>query len=450
MSYPRSGYKSRGARAVAEAGYQRAKARGEAGPTSRPYAERPAPGPNPYNKSGGPMPMNDGTSRGQLVPQGGKVRPKGGHINGTYRVVKEISIPHPDRTGQFIKVGLSAKMLRLLRLAGLNPGAAFFDAAAGQFLGLFARGQNPDVLINSLHDNFGQPIHIVWAAGGVSHVRNESNTTKDTRQTGQSFGSNPGAWNHNITIGSSGYFSTWQARKISAISWRMDELVTYGPLATGTRGWVYTAPGSWTGTLPGTVPYPFVNVKPGVEIGPPPVVTPPPPRDLPWVPRGPPGPGVKERKITGPGKLIQLLNAATETVDIMEALFDALPDDCKAEYRRKTTRARREYTRRKRAGNTPKGPLYNKASQTLDKAQAVYKCFPHIDVDTAVYNIIKNHVEDEIYGRLGLRGVGRYGGSAGANKLLNEAFGDAQRDLLGQANQQIRDKLNSLGFSIQG
>ena len=156
-----------------------------------------------------------------------------------------------------------------------------------------------------------------------------------------------------------------------------------------------------------------------------------------------------ERKGFATRALIAAVNAATEAVDLLEAAFDALPDECKAEYVRKTRKARRDYTALKKAGKAPKGPLYTNAEQVADKAKAVQSCYGHMDLDTFIFNVVSNHIEDEIYGRLGIKLPGRYGGAMGANMAFNDAFGGAQGDLLGAANQAVKDALNSLGYSIK-
>lgn len=83
----------------------------------------------------------------------------------------------------------------------------------------------------------------------------------------------------------------------------------------------------------------------------------------------------KERKIKANNKLTVFikyaLGAVGEVGDAIDALFDALPDDCR------------------------KG-----ARGVTGRAQAIYDCFDNIDVEKAVTNLLLNHFQDMLIGKM--------------------------------------------------
>ena len=96
----------------------------------------------------------------------------------------------------------------------------------------------------------------------------------------------------------------------------------------------------------------------------------------PYIARRPPGPGVKERKVksNAPGLLLMLqkiAHTATEAIDFIDALHDALPKRFQA-----------------KGDATPQ-----------QKAQAVYRHINEIDVELAIRNLIINHITDSVIGR---------------------------------------------------
>lgn len=108
----------------------------------------------------------------------------------------------------------------------------------------------------------------------------------------------------------------------------------------------------------------------------------------------PPGPGVKERKFAiskiGGLNLVRFIGAVTESADLGNALYDALPDRYKL----------------------PPHSLFR------DKMLQLYKHFDKVNVLDAIDNIIHNEIEDRAFGA-----AGRAGGTAGHNLGLSYGFG---------------------------
>ena len=128
----------------------------------------------------------------------------------------------------------------------------------------------------------------------------------------------------------------------------------------------------WTGVLP-----PPVYV-PGLVVYPPRVVGKPGPGHV----YRPPTRNERERKVRVPyGAVVRVvrgvLSGATEVLDWLDALWDALPDDFKA----------REFARRHGKAPSPQ----NKAKQLWDNINA-------IDIEKAFLNVWKENIEDSIYG----------------------------------------------------
>lgn len=99
----------------------------------------------------------------------------------------------------------------------------------------------------------------------------------------------------------------------------------------------------------------------------------------------PPGPGKKERKFTlrqsmGEG-LYLTIGAITETLDVLDAFYDALPRHLRG-----------------RGKLTPQ-----------QKAALVYRHFQHLDIAKVLENIATDQVEDFVIGRLA-RGAGKHSG----------------------------------------
>lgn len=99
-----------------------------------------------------------------------------------------------------------------------------------------------------------------------------------------------------------------------------------------------------------------------------------------FVKTGPPGPGTKERKfvIHNQGQVARVFSVATEVIDAIEALYEALPPEL-----------------RKR----PKRFVGWKG-----QAEAVYHHWDRINWNTAWENLVANEIEDRIVGKLGKGG----------------------------------------------
>jgi hypothetical protein len=86
-----------------------------------------------------------------------------------------------------------------------------------------------------------------------------------------------------------------------------------------------------------------------------------------------------------------LMNAATESNDFLAAIHKALPEECQG-----------------------------KRTNPVGKARDIYNCFSEIDWNKAVCNLVKNEVEDNIYGRGGR-------GWAKVNRKINHPSGSPRR-----------------------
>jgi len=94
------------------------------------------------------------------------------------------------------------------------------------------------------------------------------------------------------------------------------------------------------------------------------------------------GRGVKETKVKINRALAISLHVAgkvTETVDAVEALYDALPDDVKPHV----------------------GKYVKKTVLPQVKAKLVYQHFDRIDIEEAIINLVKNEIEDRVIGYFG-------------------------------------------------
>lgn len=91
----------------------------------------------------------------------------------------------------------------------------------------------------------------------------------------------------------------------------------------------------------------------------------------------------REKKIKMQGSLgvLALLNAASEAVDLVDCIYDAIP---------------RKY--RPRYGNT-RFVLRHPTPQ--QKVLAIYQHFDKIDIPKALGNVVSNEIEDRIFGKLG-------------------------------------------------
>lgn len=106
----------------------------------------------------------------------------------------------------------------------------------------------------------------------------------------------------------------------------------------------------------------------------------------------PPRPNEREKKMRAPAALRAALSAAyaaTETADVIEALFDALPKHIQ----KTVPKTGRLGPGARLAPGTP-------YASVSDKARHLYDNWEQLDVNEAAWNLLQNHVTDEIIGRL--------------------------------------------------
>lgn len=107
-------------------------------------------------------------------------------------------------------------------------------------------------------------------------------------------------------------------------------------------------------------------------------------------PSEPPGPKVKERKAKLPKWFAMLAEAAweaTEVVDLIDALFEALPEDVQASVPRTAVTSPSAW----KPGIRYAGPL--------DRARHLYNNLHRLDIEEAVINVVINQIEDALWGR---------------------------------------------------
>lgn len=152
----------------------------------------------------------------------------------------------------------------------------------------------------------------------------------------------------------------------------------------------------------------FTYVRPGQ---PPRPDRPPKPPILPPHKPVPPRPRTKERKIKTSKFLragLEIAYAATETVDLIDAIWDALPKDL----RKATPKTGKVMP----GGRLPPGTPY---VSSYDKAAWIYKHMDQVDMRQAASNIIENHIKDEIIGRTIGASEGFNKKNLNGNRLLN-------------------------------
>lgn len=139
--------------------------------------------------------------------------------------------------------------------------------------------------------------------------------------------------------------------------------------------------------LPNTDPFTYGrelswDIGPGPNIKPRPEVNP-------FPGRQPPGDKTKEKKlianVSASSVTGKFINITTETLDVLDAFYDALPKDLKL-----------------RGRPTPQA-----------KAWHVYKNFDALNAEDVVKNLISNQIEDYLYGKLG------QGAQRGAKPILD-------------------------------
>lgn len=122
----------------------------------------------------------------------------------------------------------------------------------------------------------------------------------------------------------------------------------------------------------------------------------------------PPGPKMKERKAKVPLPAMMALRAAyagTEALDVLDALYDALPPD-----------VRRQVTKSGVTRNGARAGPGVKYATPIDKAKHLYRNLDKMDLAQALQNLIANHYEDAVMGRL----------NAGVDKFARQFLGGAR------------------------
>lgn len=280
----------------------------------------------------------------------------------------------------------------------------------------------------------GLPVYKSWGSKPWTSRYGES-VLQDSRQTGQAV--KPGKFT-GVVAGPGSFISYYDSYQVwpSGV-WRGDEQITFGPVPENyslprvSRGLSHDL--SW-GVLPSdvvsvwgapskTTPWPQGKVVTDTDTRTPRRGGggPKRPDTLKWVPRRPPGRGMKERKVAGPKglmALMQFLNGATEMNDLANAFYEALPEHLKL-----------------------------KRPTELQKKQQLYKYWNEVDVTSALVNAALNQLTDMIWAQLGINtkaaGI-RYGGAMGANKVLSQAFGDAWKDVVDVVEATARKSFTDL------
>lgn len=108
----------------------------------------------------------------------------------------------------------------------------------------------------------------------------------------------------------------------------------------------------------------------------------------------PPAPGEKERKFVAFPRFAQpILGPITETWDAVEAIWNALPEDCKTKH---------------------------KTLQSM--LRDIFDCFERLNVQQAIQNLIANQIEDYVFGLLGkqlAKASRQFGSPVGLQFLFN-------------------------------
>lgn len=118
----------------------------------------------------------------------------------------------------------------------------------------------------------------------------------------------------------------------------------------------------------------------------------------------------KERKVRSRavGKLWAFVGQITEGMDLIQVLYDAIPDGKCGKFDWKT-----------RSGDYFTDPY--------EKAKAIYNCFEHINVGQALENYVNNQIEDWMYAQQG-KALGKASGNLGVTTGLSRAITQNQQD----------------------
>lgn len=426
MGYPRSGYRSPGARAMAEAGYQKRKAAGQTRPLSE-LAERAQ-----RSRSDGIRSMDHGTSKGQLVPQA-KPPVQQTLENVPYRVLREM--PVADRNRLFARLARMSPNGRIRHMLSLL-GVSYQDALAEGLINLLNAlpGFNPGVDPHNAQFTFtsnlnGLPLYKVCRDGGPTSLKLEAlQSQANSCLTGQAVT----VGDFFVNVGANKYVSTYSSYQVwPSGSWRGHELASYGPApAGGFRASMSWSTGNLTVLRTATTPWTMVPTRPQTltytaGYGPPTTATP--TRTLWMTPRRRPGRGVKERKSKVSRALIAITDTITDGIEVIEFAWDALPDSCKSKL---------------------KG---NKANRIAQKGRDVYRCWSHIDLNKFLFEWAWSQISDRVWAEAGVKNpYGRYGQSMAANKAIGNMTADTIADLLTGAKQLTADTVTRLtGVKVQ-
>lgn len=344
------------------------------------------------------------------------------------------NLPRPandNRPARRLPRGMQTRIARgLAGLLGVDPKDILADGVlnvANSLPGFAREGSAQDwATWNNWSGPGGLPLYKVWESKPISGWFKET-VLQDSRQTGQAI--DPGAMPSVLFAGQ--YLSGYYLYRISPSGqFRGNEQATWGPAAAQFTPRAGVRPlglsvDIWPQPLPWTLQPYREALLPGVELGPKPAPKPVP--QVRFTPRRPPPRGTKERKTRAQRSLMAVVKALdflTEADDLMNAFHDALPDRFKARWGR----------------GTPK------TVQEALKAQAVWRHWKHVDLDTAIFNAVWNQVEDQVYGRLGLpAGMGRrFGSNQGANEVISDHLGGQTSDLLNQAKQITQNAVSRL------
>lgn len=137
-------------------------------------------------------------------------------------------------------------------------------------------------------------------------------------------------------------------------------------------------------------------------------------------------PQLKERKVRmsqTAGSVLKMVSELTEAVDFIDALYKALPDSAKPRYRGT------KYVRR--------------VVSPHEKARALFDNFEDLDISDAIYNLIANEIEDQIYGR-----VGRVGGAI--SQRLGNPYGVGVNTIQRQFGKDFYDVERQMKNHVDG
>ena len=100
--------------------------------------------------------------------------------------------------------------------------------------------------------------------------------------------------------------------------------------------------------------------------------------------------GLEQRRVPRAVSMaLGAIHQATEVKDFVDALFEALPKELQ--------KSAPKSGKTMRGSRLPPGTPY---TTTYDKARQLYRHWHEVDFDDAVKELLKNHLEDELVGRI--------------------------------------------------